>query len=128
MNSIGKKIDSEFENMFFTAQEICKENRQKNEEYGLCLILKTKQEEKSYFFSCDTVKELIAQCCSIITQDKITVVRKIVCMWKSGAIDVPPLNFRKVLCDINPENEKTEILLNADHGYYVIKTISELFP
>ena len=45
MNSIGKKIDSEFENMFFTAQEICKENRQKNEEYGLCLILKTKQEE-----------------------------------------------------------------------------------
>ena len=121
------KIGTEFSNMLSSAKVYFNTSDHKKYEYHQCLVLGTNQgKEKVYSFTCDSVTDLINQSCSILLQERIPTVQKIVCMWEGGAIDVPSYKFMKTLCDTNPENKKAEILLSAGTDAYVTKKISDI--
>lgn len=46
-----------------------------------------------------------------------TEVRRIVCMWHDGMVDLPSYNLRKALIELNPKNEESLILLNGGIHY-----------
>ena len=54
-----------------------------------------------------------------------TVVR-LVCCWHDGSFDLPSSEFRKRLCEINPQNEAAQILLSGDKQY-ILKSIRDTF-
>ncbi len=41
-------------------------------------------------------------------------IKYLVCMWNSGEVDVPSMNFRKKLLSACPQNGETLILLQSD--------------
>ena len=46
----------------------------------------------------------------LVEQDD-TVIQYIVCMWNDESLDLPSMNFRKLLLDVNEENKYAEIYL-----------------
>jgi hypothetical protein len=58
--------------------------------------------------------------------EKNTIIR-LVCCWADGAFDVPSYNFRKKLCELNPNNETAQMLLNGEHTF-ILKTIRDFSP
>lgn len=50
-----------------------------------------------------------------------TCVSSILCMWGDGNIDIPSFAFRKILCELNPDNLNAGILVNTFNGYSAIK-------
>lgn len=52
-------------------------------------------------------------------------IRKIVCIWEGGSVDLPAFLLRKKLCEVNPENKNAEILLTAAGGVATVRKISD---
>ena len=46
----------------------------------------------------------------LVEQDD-TVIQYIVCMWNDESLDLPSMNFRKLLLEVNEENKYAEIYL-----------------
>ena len=44
-------------------------------------------------------------------------VSHILCMWHSGAIDLPSYRFRKMLSESNPDNRNADIFVLTNNGY-----------
>ena len=126
MNEKEKIIHADFFQMLALAEKYFDTSSCGNSEYHQCLVLKTEQGYKIYSFACDAVKELVGQCCDMLTTEKINVVEKIVCMWEGGAIDVPAHQFVIALCELNDENKNAQIFLSAGNGSYTIKRLSDV--
>lgn len=125
-----KTIESEFDAMLSLAKGYFETNYYKKYEFHQCLVLSAEQgEPQIYSLYSDSIKELIDQGCAILAQlekEGVTVIKKIVCMWEGNAIDVPSFQFMKKLCELNPENKKTKVLLNAGGGAYTTKKIADM--
>lgn len=53
-------------------------------------------------------------------------VRKLVCMWQGGCLDVPSMYLRKGLMELTPENAACQVLLQGAQGLNV-KKLQRLF-
>ena len=61
-----------------------------------------------------------------LVKNQDTQLRKMICLWAIGDVDVPSASFRKLLCDTGSLTGETEILLrSADH--YIVKTCSQIY-
>ncbi len=56
-----------------------------------------------------------------LKENEDTEVRKILCMWNDGCIELPSIYFRKLLCELNEKNKYSEILLNGKDSLFVSK-------
>lgn len=122
-------LTPEFKSMLDSAKTYFKQTKSNKFEYHQCLILKNRfGEEFVYSFASDSIKELIAQCCSLVNKEKLTHITNIVCMWEGESIDVPSHQFIKELCQIDPENKEAEVLLNSSptSHIYITKKISDI--
>lgn len=54
-------------------------------------------------------------------------IKRMVCMWHEGGIDLPSYAFREALVDIDSKNLSAQILLNGLGGY-VVKTVKATMP
>lgn len=44
-----------------------------------------------------------------------TAIQCVLCMWQDGGIDIPSLAFRRMLCDLNPNNtEALQFVMTTD--------------
>ena len=125
-----KTIESEFTAMLFSAKSYFETENHKNYEYHQCLVLTTVQgEQMIYPVSSDSAEMLINQQCSIISElekEGKTAIQKMICMWKGNDVDVPSFQFMKKLCELNPENKETEVLLSAGNEAYVTRKINDV--
>ena len=97
-----------------------------SQSFQQCVALVAEQgDPQAFIVSADTVGEFAAQQCALLSND-MPPVKKIVCMWKSGAIDVPSGAFLKRLCEIHAQNSGTEILLKGQGDSYNIKTVADI--
>ena len=120
-------IEPHFNKMLSMAEEYFASNKLEKYEYHQCLVLNTADgEDKIYFFYSDSVEELVSKCCSILSQEKITTIKRIVCMFEDGSITTPAYQFMKNLCALNKENRKAEVLLMTLKGTYGIKQINDI--
>ncbi|MBD5461392.1 MAG: hypothetical protein HDR26_10695 [Lachnospiraceae bacterium] len=73
-------------------------------------------------------EELTDEKCFIeeLVKNQDTQLKKFICLWANGNIDIPSFHFRKLLCDANCLTSETEILLQSVDGY-IIKTYSQIF-
>ncbi len=53
-------------------------------------------------------------------------VTRLICCWANGAFDMPSYNFRKKLCELNPNNETAQMLLNGEKKF-ILKSIKDTF-
>lgn len=60
-----------------------------------------------------------------LQRDNNTEVDALVCMWQTGALDIPSKYFRDALVNMNPENKKTKVLL-VTFGGYIVKMLEEI--
>ena len=60
-----------------------------------------------------------------LLEKKDTIITELLCMWNSNELDVPSMNFRKMLMDLHPDNKKAKLLLQGSKGY-IIKELSML--
>lgn len=60
-----------------------------------------------------------------LQRDNNTEVDALVCMWQTGALDIPSNYFRNALVNMNPENKKTKVLL-VTFGGYIVKTLEDI--
>ena len=125
-NIMEKITDPDFCKLLSLAEKYFDANNIEGLEYHQCLALKTEQREMVYSFACDSVKELVDKSCDVLTNEKISAVHKIVCMWEGGGIDSPAYRFMTTLCELNGENKNAQILLNAGNGEYIIKRICDI--
>ncbi len=44
-------------------------------------------------------------------------VTQLICCWSGGCFDVPSYNFRKKLCELNPNNESALMLLQGKKSF-----------
>jgi len=51
---------------------------------------------------------------------------RLVCCWNDGSFDMPSYHFRKKLCELNGNNEKTQMLLKGENRY-ILKYIRDTF-
>ena len=58
---------------------------------------------------------------------KDDIVISLICCWSNGAFDMPSYNFRKKLCELNPNNETAQMLLNGEKAFN-LKSIRDTFP
>ncbi len=58
---------------------------------------------------------------------KDNAVIRIVCCWSDGGFDLPSYDFRKKLCDFNPNNRDAEMLLIGDRTF-IVKSIRVTMP
>ena len=121
-----KITDSDFSRMLLSAENYFDINCIGTFEYHQCIVLKTEQGDKIYSFASNSVKEMVDKSCYVLTNEKISAVHKIVCMWEGGGIDSPACRFMTTLCELNGENKNAQILLNAGNGEYVIKRICDI--
>ena len=55
-----------------------------------------------------------------------TKIKKIVCMWGCGDIDLPSWKLRKMLCEVNLENQNAQMLLLGKPSYIVKNILQTL--
>lgn len=60
-----------------------------------------------------------------VIEKKDTIIR-LICCWANGAFDMPSYNFRKKLCELNSNNETTQMLLNGEKTF-ILKSIRDTF-
>lgn len=58
---------------------------------------------------------------------KNDIVIRLICCWSNGAFDMPSYNFRKKLCELNPNNETAQMLLNGEKKF-ILKSIRDALP
>ncbi len=122
-------VDPHFDKMISMAKEYFASNSPKKYEYHQCIVLNTVEgEDKIYSYYSDSVKELVSKCCSILSQEKMPIISKIVCMFEGGFVEIPPYYFMKELCELNIENKKAEVLLSTSplHNTYHAKRIVDI--
>lgn len=68
--------------------------------------------EDGYCACADKVLEQLAD-------SQETEVKRIVCLWDGGPLDISSHYFRKNLYDLNKNNKNAEILLGAENGYHI---------
>ena len=61
-----------------------------------------------------------------VIENKDTIIR-LICCWANGAFDMPSYNFRKKLCELNPNNKTAQMLLNGEKTF-ILKSIRDTFP
>ena len=47
------------------------------------------------------------------------VVKNVLCVWADGGVDLPSMAFRKMLCELSPENLNAAVFLRTKDGYTV---------
>lgn len=120
-------IEPEFKTMLSLVQTYFKTHDMKQYKYHQCLVLSTDEgKEKLYSFYSDSVNKLVTQSCSVISSKETATIKRIVCMWDDGGIEVPAFQFMKKLCEINLENRNAEVLLSAGSGAYITKKIVDI--
>lgn len=71
------------------------------------------EDGRKYYESCaDKVFEQLAD-------SQETEVKRIVCLWDGGPLDISSHYFRKKLYDLNKNNKNAEVLLGAENGYHI---------
>ena len=128
MNRLRKDtvVDPEFQILLSAAEAYFESYDGGRYEYHQCLVLCTASgEQKVYSFRSDSVSELIAMSCAASFPEAPESIRKIVCIWEGGSVDLPAFLLRKKLCEVNPENKNAEILLTAAGGVATVRKISD---
>ncbi len=107
-------VDPHFDKMLSMAEEYFALSKLEKYEYHQCIVLNTVEgEDKIYSFYSDSTKELVGKCCSVLSQEKMPTISKIVCMFEGGFVEVPSGDFMKKLCELNIENKEAEVLLSG---------------
>lgn len=120
-------IDAQFSKMLSMAKEYFNSKEQKKHEFHQCLVLNSVLDEyKLLSFACDSVEELVNQNSSILSQEKNAPIRRVICMWEDGTIDVPSYQFLKKMCEFNIENNEAVVLLSAGTDIYLTKKIMDI--
>lgn len=47
-----------------------------------------------------------------------TKVNSLICVWHDGCVDLPSYSFRKMLLELNPENEEAKIVFPKENGWF----------
>ena len=63
----------------------------------------------------------------LLSQQSDSAAALLVCMWADGTIDLPSMHLRRLLLELDPENEDTLLLLQADSGP-ITRTIGWSMP
>lgn len=124
-------VESEWGAMLSSAKLYFESQDQKKYEYHQCLVLNTANGEQIVCpIAADCVDTLKRQACSNIESltEKLNnnTIKKIICMWENKTIDVPALDSIKKICEINTENKKAVILLDAGSNMYLTKQIADI--
>ncbi len=53
---------------------------------------------------------------SLLQENEDTIIVSLVCMWKDGTLDVPHIDIRKKLCNLNSKNVDAKIMLYNNNG------------
>lgn len=53
-----------------------------------------------------------------IRADGCTCIRKLVCVWPAGGVDLPSYDFRRRILALDPHNGDTKILVRGTLGYF----------
>lgn len=97
-----------------------------NQAHQQCVVLAAEQgAPQAFIVAADTVGEFAAQQCALLSNE-MPPVQKIVCMWKSGVVDVPSGAFLKRLCELSAQNKDAEILLKGSGDTYNGKTVADI--
>ncbi len=56
-----------------------------------------------------------------LTMEKDTEIKRILCVWEDGNIDIPSIAVRNMLCALNPSNAECGLFVMTPDGYSVIK-------
>ena len=70
------------------------------------------------------VNDINGTICEELKFNKDTKISEMLTMWKDGGIDLPSMNFRKVLVEMDEDNNNVNILLQGKENY-LIKRLSE---
>lgn len=62
---------------------------------------------------------------SLLRRNNSAEITELVCLWDSGALDIPSRYLRSALLKMNPNNIKTKILLAGAMGY-IVKELGEI--
>ena len=54
-----------------------------------------------------------------LTDAEDTAVKWILCQWADGGVDLPSMAFRRMLCELSPENLNAAVFLRTKDGYTV---------
>lgn len=54
-----------------------------------------------------------------LAEAKDVTVKRLLCLWADGGVDLPSMAFRRMLCELSAENGNAVILLKAENGYTV---------
>lgn len=73
------------------------------------------------------INEADGTICEQLKRDKNTKIYKMITMWKDGSIDLPSINLRKALIELNEDNNNTDIMLQGKEGC-LIKKLSVTIP
>ena len=63
----------------------------------------------------------------LLSQQSDSAAVLLVCMWADGTIDLPSMHLRRLLLELDPGNEHTLMLLQADSGP-ITRTIGRSMP
>lgn len=129
MNSAENKttLDPHFNKMLSLAEEYFASSNIEKYKYHQCLVLNAANcEDRIYYFYSDSIDELSNKCCALLLQEKMPIIKRIVCMFEDGSLNPPAYQFMKNLCKLNIENSKAEILLKTFQNTYVKKRICDI--
>lgn len=118
-------IPKEYDTMVKRSQEIVK--RIAGSENKQVIILQTADNKiHEAIVDCSSDAEVGEQTLLNVIGKSDTVTR-LICCWSNGEFDMPSYNFRKKLCELNPNNETARMLLNGEKNFN-LKSIKDTFP
>ncbi|WP_195975577.1 hypothetical protein [Hydrogeniiclostridium mannosilyticum] len=97
--------------------------------YTQCIVVLTDKQKIYHKIIANALSEENAVEFSFLNELKSnhdTKIKKIVCMWGSGDIDLPSWKLRKMLCEVNLENQKAQMLLLGKPSYIVKNILQTL--
>lgn len=118
-------IPKDFDVIVKQSQELCKQI--KEDEKKQIIILQT-ADNKLYREIVDkSIDSDVSEQALFKVIEKDTTIIRLICCWSNGEFDMPSYDFRKKLCELNSNNETTQILLNGEKTF-VLKSIKDTFP
>lgn len=67
------------------------------------------------------VNDIDGSICEEMTRENDTKIVKMLTMWKNGRVDLPSINFRKALFEMDEQNNMADILLRGKTDYLIKK-------
>ena len=122
-------IDKEFELMLSMARTYFDTAPKKQYNHHQLLVLSNDSQRLSYPLYSDNVEGIVEQGHQLISRLKregFSSITKIACMWEGYSVDTPSHEFMKGLCELDPKNRQTQILLKGFSGKYNAKKISDI--